>query len=111
MCRENELWARLCAMSDASAAVSAVDVATARSAPRTATAVGWAVATKGAVPRQLGLSRSALEATGFEAKAGQTLVVPHADGVAVAIGVGDPGTIDSAGLRSAPRPRPACRSR
>ena len=88
-------------MTDASATVSAVDVSTARSAPKSATAVGWAVATKGAVARQLGLSRAALEANGFEGKAGQVLGVPTADGLAVAIGVGDPGTIDAAGLRSA----------
>ena len=88
-------------MTDASATVSAVAVSTARSTPTSATAVGWAVATKGAVPRQLGLSRSALEANGFEAKPGQILAVPTGDGVAVAVGVGDPGTIDAAGLRSA----------
>ncbi len=70
------LSARLCAMTDASATVSSVEVSTARSAPKTATAVGWAVATKGAVPRQLGLSRAALEANGFEGKAGQVLSVP-----------------------------------
>jgi leucyl aminopeptidase len=88
-------------MTDASANVSAVAVSTARSAPKTATAVGWAVATKGSVPRQLGLSRQALEANGFEGKVGQVLSVPTGDGTAVAIGIGDQGTIDSAGLRSA----------
>jgi leucyl aminopeptidase len=88
-------------MNDASATVSAVAVSTARSAPKTATAVGWAVATKGSVPRQLGLSRQALEANGFEGKVGQVLSVPTGDGTAVAIGIGDQGTIDSAGLRSA----------
>jgi leucyl aminopeptidase len=88
-------------MTDASATVSAVAVSTARSAPKNATAVGWTVATKGSVPRQLGLSRSALEANGFEAKVGQVLSVPTGDGVAVAVGIGDPGTIDAAGLRSA----------
>ena len=101
MCRGRELWARLCAMTDASATVSAIAVSTARSVPSTATAVGWAVAAKGAVPRQLGLSRSALEANGFEGKTGQVLSVPNGDGVAVAVGVGDPGTIDAAGLRTA----------
>ena len=95
------MCARLCPMTDASATVSAVDVSTARSAPKAATAVGWAVATKGAVVRQLGLSRAALEANGFEGKAGQVLAVPTVDGLAVAVGVGDPGTIDAAGLRSA----------
>ncbi len=88
-------------MTDASETVSAVAVSTARSAPSTATAVGWAVTTKGAVPRQFGLSRSALETNGFEGKAGQVLAVPIGDGMAVAVGVGDPGTIDAAGLRSA----------
>ncbi len=101
MCSVSELSARLCAMTDASATVSAVAVSTARSAPKTASAVGWAVATKGAVPRQLGLSRAALEANGFEGKPGQILAVPTSDGVAVAVGVGDPGTIDAAALRSA----------
>jgi leucyl aminopeptidase len=91
----------MCAMTDASAAVSAVAVSTARSAPKTATAFGWAVATKGSVSRQIGVSRSALEANGFEGKVGQVLSVPSGDGVAVAVGVGDPGTIDAAGLRSA----------
>ncbi len=88
-------------MTDASATVSAVAVSTARTTPKAATAVGWAVATKGPVPRQLGVSRSALEANGFEAKPGQILSIPNGDGVAVAVGVGDPGTIDAAGLRSA----------
>src|SRR6056297_3535312 len=76
-------------MTDASVALSAVDVSTARSVPTAATAVGYAVAPKGAVARQLGISRSALEANGFTGKLGQTLVVPSSDGVAVAVGVGD----------------------
>jgi leucyl aminopeptidase len=98
--RRNELRQTV-AMTDASATVSAVVVSTARSAPKAATAVGWAVADKGAVPRQLGLSRAALDANGFEGKPGQVLGVPTADGLAVAVGIGDPGTIDAAGLRSA----------
>ena len=88
-------------MIDASAAVSAVSVSSARSTPRTSTAVGLAVATKGVVPRQLGLSRSALEANGFEGKAGQILAIPSGDTTMIAIGVGDPGSIDSKGLRAA----------
>jgi len=88
-------------MIDASAIVSSVAVSTARTAPKAATAVGWAVATRGAVPRQLGLSRAALEANDFEGKPGQVLAVPNGEGVAVAIGVGEPGAIDAAGLRSA----------
>jgi leucyl aminopeptidase len=88
-------------MTDASATVSAVEVSTARSVPKVAAAVGWAVSTKGAVPRQIGLSRSALQANGFDGKAGQVLSVPTADGVAVAVGIGEPGTIDASGLRTA----------
>lgn len=101
MCPASELSARLCTMTDASATVSSVEVSTARSAPKTATAVGWAVATKGAVPRQVGLSRAALEANGFDGEVGQVLAVPTSDGLTVAIGIGDPGSIDVGGLRSA----------
>jgi leucyl aminopeptidase len=99
--RDDELSARLGAMTDASATISAVSVSTARSAPKAATAVGWVVASKGGVPRQLGLGRSALEANGFEGKLGQVLAVPTSDGLGVAVGIGEPGTIDTAGLRSA----------
>jgi leucyl aminopeptidase len=88
-------------MTDASATVSAVDVSTARSVPNAATAVGLAVASKGAVPRQLGLNRSALEANGFEGKPGQVLAVPNGDGVVVAIGVGDAGSATASDLRTA----------
>jgi len=101
MCRDDEFVGQTVVMTDASAIVSAVAVSTARSAPKAATAVGWTVATKGAVPRQLGLSRTALEANGFEGKPGQVLAIPNGEGVAVAIGVGEPGAIDAAGLRSA----------
>ena len=88
-------------MIDASVAVSTVSVSTARSVPKSATAIGLAVATKGAVPRQLGLSRSVLEANGFEGKAGQILVVPTGGATVIAVGVGDPGAIDANGLRTA----------
>ena len=63
-------------MTDANAAVAAVTLRTVRSAPGSATATGWAVPSSGAVPRGLGLSRSALSTHGFEGKVGQTLVVP-----------------------------------
>ncbi len=88
-------------MTDASAAVSAVSVSTARAVPKSATAVGFAVATKGAVARQLGLSRAALEANGFEGKPGQVLAVPNGDGMVVAIGVGEPGSATANDLRTA----------
>jgi leucyl aminopeptidase len=88
-------------MSDASTHVTSVDVAIARSTPKSTTAVGLAVAEKGAVPRQLGLRRSAVELNGFEGKAGQTLAVPSATGVAVAVGIGAAETVDAAALRNA----------
>jgi len=88
-------------MSDASVALSAVDVSTARSVPKTAAAVGYAVATKGPVARQLGLGRSALEANGFTGALGQTLAVPSGEGVAIAIGIGAGDEIDANGLRRA----------
>ncbi len=89
------------ALVDAAAAVRSVEVSTARSAPGAAEATGYAVASKGSVPRGLGLNRAALEASGFEGKAGQVLAVPGADGLGVAIGIGDPGEIDANGLRRA----------
>ena len=88
-------------MSDASEAVRSVNVETAKAVPRGATAVGYAVASKGAVPRQLGLSRKAMAQHGFEAKPGQTLIVPTGDVLAVAVGVGDLDDLDANTLRRA----------
>ena len=88
-------------MNDAAAVLSEVLVTVARSVPKAATAVGLAVATKGAVTRQLGLSRTALEQNGFEAKPGQTLSVPTSSGVLIAVGVGDRDEVDANALRSA----------
>ena len=64
----------------------------ARSTPAGAGAVGVPVATKGSVPRAVGLDRATLAAAGFEGKVGQTLVVPQRDGATVVvIGVGGGG--------------------
>jgi leucyl aminopeptidase len=82
-------------MFDASHSVAAVNVSVAKSVPRDATAVAYAVATKGTVPRQLGVNRSGLDANNFTGKVGELLAVPHGDGVAYAVGVGD---VDSVGL-------------
>ncbi len=76
--------------------------ALARSVPKSANAVGVPVATTGAVPRSLGLSRAALAAHGFEGKPGQVLVVPTASGpTQVAVGVGEPGALTAQILRNA----------
>ena len=65
-------------------------VSTVRSVPKGVDAVGLAVGASGAVPRQLGLNRSAMETLGFTAKVGQTLLVPAKEGpTVVAVGVGD----------------------
>jgi leucyl aminopeptidase len=47
------------------------------------------------------MSRSALNANGFEGKIGQILELPQGDGLLVAVGIGAPGEIDANGLRSA----------
>jgi leucyl aminopeptidase len=79
-----------------------VDVQVVKSTPRSVDAHGVAVASEGAVPRVLGLSRSALGAHGFTGAVGQTLVLPRADGpTLVAVGIGAPGSVDAATLRSA----------
>ncbi len=66
-----------------------VSVSVVRSAPRAADAVGLAVGASGAVARQLGLNRAALEAHGFTGSVGQTLVIPSREGpTLVAVGVG-----------------------
>lgn len=98
-------------MIDASAHVQSVAVATARSVPKAATAVGYAVGTKGAVPRQLGVNRATLTANGFDGKAGQTLVVPSNDGIAVAVGVGAAEGIDAKVLRDAAAAFARCASK
>jgi leucyl aminopeptidase len=68
-------------------------VSVVRSAPRAADAVGLAVGSSGAVPRQLGLNRAALEAHGFTGAVGQTLTVPSREGpMYVAVGVGEDAT-------------------
>src|SRR4051794_1526322 len=80
--------------------MSAVNVVAVRTMPRTPEAIGLAVGPTGATPRQLGLTRAALEAHGFTGKVGSTLVLPNGGGATlVAIGVGDKPT--AATLRDA----------
>ncbi|MEX2626855.1 MAG: leucyl aminopeptidase [Ilumatobacteraceae bacterium] len=79
-----------------------VEVTVARSAPRDTEVVGVAVASSGTVPRQIGLSRAALDEHGFRAKPGQTLMVPRSDGpTVVAVGIGDLDDVDGNRLRDA----------
>ena len=75
--------------------MTSASISVTRNAPRTADAVGLAVGPSGAVPRQLGLTRAALETSGFTGKVGQTLVVPAKEGPSyIAVGVGDAPTVD-----------------
>lgn len=70
--------------------MTSASIAVARTAPRTADAVGLAVGPSGTVPRQLGLTRAALDSNGFTGAVGQTLVVPAKEGTTyIAVGVGD----------------------
>jgi leucyl aminopeptidase len=79
-----------------------VNVEVVKSTPRAVEAIGVPVASSGPVPRQVGLSRAALSASGFDGAPGQVLVIPSASGPAViAVGIGEPGAIDANGLRSA----------
>lgn len=88
-------------MIDASQSVANISVTVAKSVPKGATAVAYAAATKGAVPRQLGMNRAGLDANDFSGKVGEMLAVPNGDGVVYAIGVGDADSIDITALRNA----------
>ena len=81
-------------------AMLTIDVAT--SAPSGVEALGVPVATDGPIPDEIGVDRALLLESGFTGALGQTLPLPRgARPVVVAIGVGDPGTLDAAGLRDA----------
>ncbi len=60
------------------------------------------VGSSGAVPRVLGLDRSALAAAGFGGALGETLLVPRQGApTLVAVGIGDPASLDVPELRDA----------
>ncbi|HEY5757824.1 MAG TPA: M17 family peptidase N-terminal domain-containing protein [Steroidobacter sp.] len=67
-----------------------------------ATAFGVLVSMTGETPKQLGLSRERMAATGFTGEAGSTLTIPGVDGpILVAVGVGGGDEVDAARLRDA----------
>ncbi len=74
-------------------------ITVARTQPKTADAVGVAVAESGPVPRSLGLNRTALAAVGFDGKVGQVLALPGTS--YIAIGVGPAGNVEPGALRTA----------
>jgi leucyl aminopeptidase len=79
--------------------MSLPNITVARTQPKSADAVGVAVAESGAVQRSLGLNRAALGASGFEGKVGQVLAVPGTPFIAV--GVGPAGPVPPNALRTA----------
>ncbi len=77
-----------------------VSVATSLPPLEEAGAVAVPVGSEGEVPPDLGLDRAALEAAGFRAGRGATLVVPTTNGrVLVAVGVGTAPVLDAALVR------------
>jgi leucyl aminopeptidase len=82
---------------------STAALAVALEVPADATAIGVPVAGDGAVPRERGaLDRATLEASGFQAGVGETLLLPRADGpTVVEIGVGVRAALDAAAIRDA----------
>jgi leucyl aminopeptidase len=71
-------------------------------APADAGVIGVPVPVTGPVPRQLGVDRATLVASGFDGKVGETLVVPRRGGASVvAVGIGDPAAVDATALRDA----------
>jgi leucyl aminopeptidase len=70
--------------------------------PDGATIIGVPVYADGAVPDRQELDRATLEASGFGASVGETLVLPRVDGpTIVEIGVGSHAALDAAALRDA----------
>jgi leucyl aminopeptidase len=71
-------------------------------APAAAGVIGVPVPVTGPVPRQLGVDRATLAASGFDGKVGETLVVPRRGGASVvAVGIGDRVALDATALRDA----------
>ena len=82
--------------------VAAVQIGISPVAPKRAPVVGVPVAVRGEVSALLGVDRKQLKAAGFDASIGSTAVVPGVEGgTAVAVGIGEAGRLDGAGLRNA----------
>ena len=68
--------------------------------PADVSAIGIAVSTDGAMPKEVSLSRKALEAVGFSGKVGQTSVIAADRGaVTVVIGIGESSKVTADSLR------------
>ena len=69
--------------------------------PVNASAIGIAVSTDGAMPKEVSLSRKALEAVGFSGKVGQTSVIAADRGtVTVVVGIGESSKVTADSLRN-----------
>ncbi|WP_347353242.1 M17 family peptidase N-terminal domain-containing protein [Intrasporangium sp.] len=81
---------------------SAAEVTVAEQLPEGVDAIAVPVRAGAPAPDPLGLDAAALAAAGFTGKRGQTLVVPGSGGpVQVAVGLGDPETVDADLVRDA----------
>ena len=82
---------------------SEVAITVARAVPEGVTAIGVPVASDGDVPRErVDIDRATLEASGFDAAVGETLVLPRLDGpTMIEIGVGSRAALDHAAIRNA----------
>jgi leucyl aminopeptidase len=82
--------------------LSRVEIVVGGALPASASAVGVPVGGDGDVPGELGVDRARLDAAGFDGSIGSALVIPTASGpTLVAVGVGDPATLDAASVRTA----------
>jgi leucyl aminopeptidase len=80
--------------------VMALKFALAAKAPASVAAVGIPVSVDGAVPKEAGMTRAALESLGFTGKVGQATVVPSASGtVTILVGIGEAAKVSASSLR------------
>jgi leucyl aminopeptidase len=79
-----------------------LSIEVAAAAPPDAEAIGIPVGGTGAVPAGVGVARELLLESGFTGAVGQTLALPRGDRpVVVAVGIGEPGTLNASSLRDA----------
>lgn len=80
----------------------AVTLTCVESLPSSSTVVGHPVGSEGDIPAGIGLSRERLDAAGFDGKVGSVLPLPSTTGpVTIAVGSGEPSSLDAAAVRSA----------
>src|SRR5687767_11242280 len=76
-----------------------ITIGVSKSIPADADCVGIPVGTGGTLPREPGIDRERMAASGFEAKTGQALVLPRTEGpTLILFGIGNPAELDSGTL-------------